>query len=111
MPGNPGLMNRRLTIQERVISKDGAGGRVESWVDAFKVWAQLVSDNGKESKTAEADRSQQMRRFRIRYQSTLTAGTHRVLYKLAFYDIEGIEEEGIQDRQVLTCRAVQSLTT
>jgi len=104
-------MNRRLTIQERVMSKDSAGGRVESWVDAFKVWAQLLADKGSEGTVADAERGEQVRRFKIRHQATLKASTHRVLYKLKFYDIEGIEEEGINDRQILTCRAVSAITT
>lgn len=111
MAGNPGLMNRRITIQERVVSKDATGGRVETWADAFKLWAQLLKDGGNEGTQAEAERSTQTRRFRVRYRSVLESGNYRVLYKLRFYDIESVEEEGVQDRMVLTCKSVKALTS
>ncbi len=105
-----GKMNRRLTIQVRTKTKDDTGARVESWADAFKVWGEPVKHSANEPVVADAIRTQDDRMFRIRYQSTIAAGTHRVLYNLKFYDITGIEEEGIRDRQVLTCKALQSLT-
>ena len=108
---NPGLMNRRLQIQVRTLTKDNTGARVETWVDAFKVWAELVTHRSDENILADADRSTDDRVFRIRHQSSLASGTHRVLYQLKFYDITGIIEEGIRDRMLLNCRAVQSLTT
>jgi len=106
---NPGKMDRRLTVQVRTMTKDGAGGRTESWADAFKCWGQVVTMTSAEAITAEADRETVTRQFRIRYKSGITPGTHRILYQLKFYNIEGIEEEGRRDSMLLTCRAVQSL--
>lgn len=31
---NPGKLDRRITIQSRVMSKDATGARVETWADA-----------------------------------------------------------------------------
>ena len=107
---NPGKMDRRITVQVRSLSKDAAGGRVESWSDAFQCWAELVSNASNEGVTAGAERSSSDKQFRIRYRSNIESGTHRVLYQLKFYDITGIEEEGRQDRLLLTCRSLQALT-
>jgi SPP1 family predicted phage head-tail adaptor len=107
---NPGKMDRRITIQARTLTKDAAGGRVETWADSFLCWAELVKTSQTETVTADADRNIEIRQFRIRYKSGLASGTHRILYQLRFYDITGIDEEGRQDRLLLTCRATQSLT-
>ena len=109
MPGNPGRMNRRLTFQSRTMTRDAAGGRVETWADAFDAWAEILSHKAAEKVLGDSERTDDERNFRIRYRSGIAAGSHRVLYQLKFYDITGVIEEGIQDRLVLTCRSVQSL--
>jgi SPP1 family predicted phage head-tail adaptor len=107
---NPGKMDRRLTVQVRTMTKDAAGGRSESWSDSFKCWGQVVAIASDEDITADADRETITRQFRIRYKSGIAPGTHRILYQLKFYNIEGIEEEGRRDSMLLSCRSVQSLT-
>jgi len=107
---NPGKMDRRITVQARTLTKDAAGGRVETWADSFLCWAELVKTSQSEAITADSDRNIETRLFRIRYKTGLASGTHRIFYQLRFYDITGIDEEGRQDRLLLTCRAVQSLT-
>jgi SPP1 family predicted phage head-tail adaptor len=93
------------------MTKDAVGGRKEEWVDSFKIWAELLNHKAAERILGDSERTVDEKNFRIRYQSALTAGTHRILYQLKFFDIIGITEEGIRDRMVLTCRAVQSLTS
>jgi SPP1 family predicted phage head-tail adaptor len=107
---NPGKMDRRITVQVRTLTKDAAGGRVETWADSFLCWAELVKTSQAETITADADRNIETRQFRIRWKAGLASGTHRIFYQLKFYDITGIEEEGRLDRLLLTCRAVQALT-
>jgi len=107
---NPGKMDRRVTFQTRTLTKDAAGGKVETWADAFDCWAEAVRIKQAEGITADADRNTEDRQFRIRYRSTIASGTHRIFYQLRFYDITGIEEEGRQEAMLITCRAVQALT-
>lgn len=109
MSGNPGKMDRRVTIQARTLTRGTDGSRVETWVDSFDCWAEIVVHRGKESVVADADKPQDQRQFRIRYKSGLAAGTHRLLYQLKFYDIVAVTEEGRQDRLLLDCRSVQLL--
>jgi len=107
---NPGRMNRRLTIQARTLSKDSAGGKVETWADSFDCWGELMASKGSEAIAANADRPKKELKFRIRYKSGLNAASNRVLYQLAFYDIEEIIEEGIRDKMIVRCSSLQSLT-
>lgn len=107
---NPGKLDRRITIQSRVMSKDATGARVESWADAFDCWAEIVTQKQAEGLAADADRATDERQFRVRYKAALSSGTHRIIYQLKFYDITGITEEGRQVSQLITARAVQSLT-
>ena len=107
---NPGKLDRRITIQHRQLSKDSAGGRVETWVDSAKVWAQVISQTANEAITADADRSTDDRQFRIRHMAGIASGTHRIFYQLRFYDITGIEQEGRRDFLLVSARAIQSLT-
>ena len=109
--GNPGAMNRRLTVLARTVSKDAAGGRVETWAEAFKVWAQLLRQSSKEAEMAGGDRGQTTTRFRIRYRSDIDPTTHRIQHGGKDYDIRGIDEEGIQDRLLLSCSAITGITT
>jgi SPP1 family predicted phage head-tail adaptor len=107
---NPGKLDRRITIQARTLTKDAAGGRVETWADAFDCWAEDVRQIQREAITADADRAVTSRQFRIRYKSGLASGTHRVFYQLKFYDITGITEEGRQHMLLLDCQSLQALT-
>ena len=107
---NIGKMNRRLTFQTRTLTKDAVGGRVETWVDAFKGWAEVIQHKANEAIAADAERSSDERTFRIYYRAAITEGSHRVLYQLKFYDITAVTEEGIKDRMLITCKAIQSLT-
>jgi SPP1 family predicted phage head-tail adaptor len=106
---NPGKMDRRLQVQVRTYTRDATGGRIETWADSYKVWAELVKSTSKESIASGADRAMGDKVFRIRYRTDIASGTHRILYQLKFYDITGIDEEGRKDRLLVTCRSVQSL--
>lgn len=85
------------------------GGRVETWADSATVSAELVTQRGTVANIADADRNQQTSQFRIRYR-TISTSDNRILYKLRFYDIKGIVEEGIRDKLLLETVATQSAT-
>lgn len=107
---NPGKLDRRVQLQSRVLTKDAAGGRVETWAAAGSLWAEVVTQKQAEGVTADADRNQDERTFRIRYRSGLASGTHRLVYQGRTYDILGITEEGRKSFLHLTTRAVQALS-
>ena len=106
---NPGKLDRRITLQVRVVSKDGAGGRVETWADSATVCAELVQARGSEATKADSDRYQTSQQFRIRYRA-LDPANYRILYKSRFYDIQAVTEEGRQTTLLLDTIATQALT-
>lgn len=106
---NPGKMDRKLTIQARTLSQDGTGGRVETWADAYDVWAELIEMRAAEMVAAQSERTHALMKFRIRWKA-IAAGTHRILYRLKFYNILSIVEDGRNDRLVLTCESIQATT-
>ncbi len=107
---NPGKMDRQIVIQARTLTADGTGGIVETWADAFTVWAELIEKSAREARTADAEKSIADRQFRIRYKANLASDTHRVFYQLKFYNITGITEEGRKNLLILSCQSVQSTT-
>lgn len=106
---NSGKLNRRIVIQARTVSTDSMNGRVETWADSATVWAELVTQRGTVANIADADRNQQTSQFRIRYR-TINTSDNRILYKLRFYDIKGITEEGVKNMLLLDAVATQSAT-
>lgn len=106
---NAGKMNRRLTLYTRTLTSDAAGGKTESWAVSSKVWAEQLTQTQALRFIGDADRSEDIKVFRIRYNSAITAESYRILYKSLVHDIEGVTEEGIKTALVLTCRAVKGL--
>ena len=106
---NPGKMDRKLTIQARTLTRDDTGGKVETWADAFDVWAELLEMRATELLAAQSERTHALMKFRVRWKD-IAAGTHRVIYRLKFYNILSIVEEGRRDRLVITCESIQATT-
>ena len=104
---NPGKLNRRLTIQVRTLTKDATGSQSETWADTATVWAELVSQKGREATIADSERSQDTRQFRIRHRALTTTG-NRLFYQSRFYDITGITEEGIKTTILMDTVATQA---
>jgi SPP1 family predicted phage head-tail adaptor len=105
---NPGKLDRRIVLQKRVVSKDAAGGRVETWADESTVCAEFVAARGKEAVQADADRSSQFQQFRIRYR-TLNPADYRILYRSKFYDITAVVEEGRRVSLLIDTTATQGI--
>lgn len=113
---NPGKLDRKIVIQKRIVGTGEAGGRSESWVDHITVRAELIRQTGKDVMAAQAERGEDAIQFRVRASRALSlscgfqAGDHRVLYRLRFYRIESITEEGRNNTLILSCRALENLT-
>lgn len=107
---NPGKLNRRITIQQRALTRDAVGGKVETWADVRNVSAELVMQKGSESVIANSDRATRDTQFRIRHFTGLNEQDFRILYQLRFYDIQAIEPEGIKTGMLVTCRQTQAVT-
>lgn len=106
---NPGKLDRRITLQVRVVSKDATGSRVETWADSATVCAELVQARGSEAVKADSDRYQTSQQFRIRHRE-INPADFRVYYKSRFYDIQSVTEEGRRNSLLLDTVATQALT-
>jgi SPP1 family predicted phage head-tail adaptor len=102
---NPGLLDRKITIRVKTVTRGSAGGPAESWADLATVYAQLVNTAGREFRASGSLRAETTHVFRIRYRSDLTT-QHRITYNGAAHDILQITEEGRHDTLL-----VQAATT
>lgn len=89
-----GSLDRRINIEQRVITRDGIGAAIESFsIQYANVPAQLKPFVGREKFNAEALReiSYKQYRFIIRYLTGLTP-MHRIIFEGERYDILYISE-------------------
>lgn len=103
---NIGKLDRRIQIQSRILTKDDAGGIVESWQDVCHSWAEKIEDRGKQSEVADADRADNQGLWRIRYKAIMrgvsSAGIYRFIYGGEVFDITHTKEEGRKIAMILT---------
>lgn len=102
-----GKLDRRITIQEPVISQDDYGEPVVTgWADVATVWAQVVPVSGREYFDATAVRAEKTTRFRIRWRSGLTEAM-RIVYDGRNYDIRSIVELGRREGLEIRAEATE----
>ena len=95
-----GLLDRRVTVQRRTLTRNEYGEQVETWTEYATVYASrndfLVASTGKESFSALQTSAQETTRFRMRYRSDLLT-TDRLVSDGRTYDIKQISEMGRRD--------------
>lgn len=104
----PGKLDRRITIQVRVLAKELSGEDIETWSTDTSIgnngviWAQKLEAKGFEKYDANVKQVQSEMRFRIRYIPEITESEHRiVLADGRVYDIEDIDELGRRDGRMI----------
>ena len=111
---NPGKMDRRIKIESRTLTQDGAGGNVEGWAVIADAWAEQVNQSGKESETADADRAESSTTWRVRYKSFFdgvsASSNYRLTYKGEVFNITHAKEEGRQNTHILTTTATEGIS-
>jgi len=91
-----GLLDRRITIQEKTEVVASNGQRTLTWATLISTWANAIEKDGQE-KTDNNNRStKRIVNFRIRYRSTIT-NEMRVVWEGKYYKIEDTKELGRQD--------------
>jgi SPP1 family predicted phage head-tail adaptor len=88
-----GKLDRRITIQERTVTRDSAGGETVTWVDRATVWASKNDVSGRDQLLANQMAATGLVRFWIRHRSDVV-GTDRIVYDDTAYDIQHIAEIG-----------------
>lgn len=111
---NIGKMDRRIIIEKRTLSKDAAGGIVETWADEMKLWAQRIDKSGKESAIANSDKASAGIDWLIRFNPLLRglngASGYRVNYDGLRYDIHHVSEQGRRDGMLLKTLTTEAIS-
>ena len=92
-----GQLDRRITIQQKTVSRTALGDESESWSHLATVWAKVVPTSGREYFNAQAQQlvGNKTTVFRIRYLASARKDTElRVVYDGENYDIKHIAELG-----------------
>lgn len=88
-----GEFDRKIFIQQRVVTKDTDGGDLITWVKFLTLFAKYRSINSKERYTSAQIRESKEVTFTIRYRSGITPDM-RILYANEYYRIVGLAEVG-----------------
>lgn len=86
-------LDRRVTLQTRVLTRNAHGEEVVSWTDLDEVWAEKHDVMGREYWSAQQVNAELTTRWRIRWRTDLTV-IHRLVYEGTPYDIRHIAEIG-----------------
>jgi SPP1 family predicted phage head-tail adaptor len=86
---NPGLLNRRITIQRRVTTQDAAGQPAQTWQTVADPWADVRTPTGLGSIKADAPTSTVRLSIRLRWRTDITADM-RVLLSEQPYTITAV---------------------
>jgi len=100
---DPGLLNRRLTLEAPAESDDGAGGVIRSYSAVAMLWASVVPVAARASVTAGAAGAEVSHRIRIRFRSDITL-RHRLRCGATIYRIVAMRA---RDKRYLDLDAVE----
>ena len=108
-----GNLDRRIELQSRILTKDDAGGIVESWVHVGYSWAEKMEQRGGEKSVTNADRADNQTMWRIRYKAIMrgvsSAGSYRLIYGGEVFDITHVKEEGRKVSMILTTLTTEGI--
>jgi SPP1 family predicted phage head-tail adaptor len=90
---NIGRLDRRIEIQNKMVSQNEFGESIDLFIKKFDSWAQVLPMRGSERFTSQQTVSQADTKFRIRWRPNI--GTlSRIVYNEKEYDITAILEIG-----------------
>lgn len=106
-----GRLDQRVTIQQRVESRDGFGAVVWTWEDLATIWAAVEPLRGDEFFAAAQVQNRLMTRIRIRYRAGIRAKQRVAVpvevegspIPVRYYDIESVQEVGRRQELHLIC--------
>ena len=99
-----GRMDRRIELQEVILSQNEAGESIEVPVKVFDSWAEVREMRGSERHMSAQTVAQADTKFKIRWRPNVTA-INRIIYNNKSYDITGVLEIGKQEGLELHAKA------
>ena len=96
MPGNPGVMDQQIRIEQPSRTPDSAGGATVSWTEVATVWAEVVPLSASERTAGGKIEAANMHRIRIRRMPGLDAQMRLVWVSNgnAVLNIRGVNDPG-----------------
>lgn len=102
-------MDKRITIQAKSQSSDGAGGFTDSWAQSHQAWAYVAPTTGFERWRGEQMETPVTHKFVMNYQTGITTA-HRISYDSRVFNITevlNIDEADV----ILELQAVEGAAT
>lgn len=104
-PYSAGDLDRRITIQQRSVSKDSGGRDVVTWPARATVWAAKRDVSGREQMQAGQVTAEQITRFIVRWRADV-ADTDRILFGSTVYAVQHQAEVGRREFLQITAKRV-----
>jgi SPP1 family predicted phage head-tail adaptor len=90
-PVSAGVLNRRITIQERLSAQDSFGAQSTAWTDVVTLWAWIDALSGGELLRAQSIATQVSHQITLRYQPLFanpkTVAAYRAIYRGRIFNI------------------------
>lgn len=103
-----GPLDRRVTVQEKVVTQSPAGGEIEVWSDLYALWMGKRDVRAAERFAAQQVVAEIDTVFTARFAPALLdirPDTHRLVYRGRVYNIHGLTELGRRDGVEIACSA------
>lgn len=84
-----GNLNRQIIVQKRTDTRQPGGGRVPTWADFVKVWADILTPTGKQQGLSNQQLNIVTTSFRVRFRSDIDASM-RIIYDGEVFDIQAV---------------------
>lgn len=106
-PGNtnPGRLDRRVTLQYSVPTRDATGGATLTWYETATVWAGREARSGGRLFAAEGKHFDSALVYRIRHRTDVAAGM-RLIHGDDLYEITEVQEVDRRRYLDLTVRGI-----
>lgn len=99
---NIGKLDRRVTVQERVTTKDQMNHDLITWTNRGTFWAGVKYSGGKDTQEGKQRVEVDRATFTFRYNSAFST-TDRIIFDGGVYDVHSIDELGRREGLRLTC--------
>ena len=100
-----GDLRKRVTIQQRNVTRDAYGASIETWDPLVTVWANIEALRGREYFNAAQVRAEVTHRIRIRYLPNITPAM-RVVEGNRTFDIQAVLEDNKKRELMLIVKEV-----
>lgn len=102
-------LRHRLTLQEEVMTPDGAGGYARTWENVADIWSEIAPISGKERFFAGHIQAQCTHRITLRYRDDITA-KHRLVFEERLFNIRSVMNRH-EDNELLELLVEEGVAT